>query len=194
LSAYTGCVSVNSYALDVCLAVNIHWMCVCQFTYTGCVSVSSHTLDVCLSVNIIGCVSVSSHSHWMCVYQLTYTGCVSFSSHNIIWHLVSDLFSQHMLMVCLSFGQLFVFFIILYKSWNITQINIFKIKYILTAAELLENCNLLLMMILLTSLATNNLKNLFCNIVVKHLMLKKFGLERYDAGRLGERLHCCRGR
>jgi len=183
LSAYTGCVSVNSYALDVCLAVNIHWMCVCQFTHTRCVSVSSHTLDVCLSV----------HIPWMCVCQLTYTGCVSVSSHNILWHLDSDLFSQHMLMVCLSFGQLFVFVIILYKSWNITQIYIFKIKYILTAAELLENCNFLLMMILLTSLATKNLKNLFCNIVVKHLMLKKFGLERYDAGRLGDRLHCYRG-
>jgi len=24
-------------------------------------------------------------------------------------------------------------------------------------------------------------------------MLKKFGLQRYDVGPLGERLHCCRG-
>jgi len=48
-------------------------------------------------------------------------------------------------------------------------------------------------MILLNSLATKKLKNLFCNIFVKHLMLKKFGLQTYDAGPLGERLHCCRG-
>jgi len=37
------------------------------------------------------------------------------------------------------------------------------------------------------------MKNLFCIVVVKHLMLKKFCLQGYDAGSLSERLHCCRG-
>jgi len=48
-------------------------------------------------------------------------------------------------------------------------------------------------MILLIFLATKKLKKLFCNIVVKNLILKKFSLQRYDAGPLGETLHCCRG-
>ena len=100
---------------------------------------------------------------------------------------------QHLLIVSVSLGQLFVFVTVTYKSWNITQIHIFKLKYILTAPKIPENCNFLLMMILLTSLAIKNLKNLFCNIVVKHLMLKKFGLQTYYTGPLGVRLHCCRG-
>ena len=63
----------------------------------------------------------------------------------------------------------------------------------MTDPKLLENCNLLLMMILLMSLAIKKMKILFCNIVVKHSMLKKFGLHGYDAGSLGERFHCGRG-
>jgi len=114
----------------------------------------------------------------------TYTGCVFVSLHNFVWNLVSDLYLQHLLMVCLSLGQLFVFFIILYKSWNITHIHIFKLKYIVTTPTLLENCSLLLIMIPLTSLAIKKMKILFCNIVVKH---SKLGLQGYDAGPSGER-------
>jgi hypothetical protein len=42
-------------------------------------------------------------------------------------------------------------------------------------------------------LATKKIRILFCKIAFKHLMLKKFGLQGYDAGSLGERLHCSRG-
>jgi len=45
-------------------------------------------------------------------------------------------------------------------------------------------------MILLTYLATKKMKILFYNIVVKH---SKLGLQGYEAGPSGERLHCYRG-
>ena len=83
---------------------------------------------------------------------------------------------------------------VMYKSWNITQILVFKLKYILNNSKLLQNCNLLLMMILLVSLAIKRMKILFCNTIVKHLILKKWCLLGHDAVSLGERLHCFRGR
>jgi hypothetical protein len=79
------------------------------------------------------------------------------------------------------------------KCWTNTQIPIFKLQYILRVPKLLGICNLLLMIILLMALAMKKMKISFCNIVVKHSMLNKFGLQGYDAGSLGERFHCLRG-
>ena len=52
----------------------------------------------------------------------------------------------------------------------------FQIYIYIIDRNVLENCNLLLKIILLMSLAIKKIKILFCNIVVKHSILKKFGL------------------
>ena len=188
---------------------------------------------------------------------------VSVSSRNFVWHLVSDLFLQPLLIVRLSLGQLLVFCTVLYSYiqlctvmcssvqvmyssvqvmysyvqfctvmyssvqvmysyvqfctvlyklctflyklctvlYSYVQVMYISVQvvyssvqlctsmysyvqvlnyysyshfenkiYILTAWKLPENCNLLLMMILLMSLTIKKMKILFCNIVVKQSM------------------------
>ena len=107
--------------------------------------------------------------------QLYINVCVRWS--NFVWHLVSGLFLQHLLIVRLSVGLLFVFFRVMYMCWTVAEMTQFtKLIYIYDRYKLLKHCNFLLKTILLISLANNETKILFCSIVVKHSMLKEFGL------------------
>ena len=78
-------------------------------------------------------------------------------------------------------------------SLTIAQIPLYKLKYIYiyiyihtTEPKLLQNCNFLLKLIILLSLAINKMKILFCNIVDEYSMLKNLV---FTARTLGQRLN-----
>jgi hypothetical protein len=128
----------------MCLSVNIHLMCVCQFTL------------LCLT------------SGFRFIFATL------FNSESVSWTAVFLLYS---LVEVLKY----------YSNPH------FHTKIYSFSPKLPENCNFLLYFLYYWLLAIKKLKNLICNIVFKHLMLKKFGFQRYVAGLLGEMLHFCRG-